>query len=68
MRLHHFTLVAEDPVPILTSVFLPLNTFAHDYHLKKMPTEVGELEAMRVPSLAGVTGFAAQRHRNGALL
>lgn len=33
-----------------------------------MPTEVGELEAMKVPSLAGVTVFTAQRHRNGALL
>lgn len=32
-----------------------------------MLTEVGELEAMRVPSLA-VTGFTEQRHRNGALL
>lgn len=42
-----------------------LYRYAHHFHLKKMPTEVGELEA-RVPSMA--YGFTAQRHRNGVLV
>ncbi|EAN2139678.1 hypothetical protein FNY09_08825 [Salmonella enterica] len=46
-------------------ITLGSSLISHDFHLKKMPTEVGELET-RVPSMA--YGFTAQRHRNGVLV
>ncbi|VAC63446.1 Uncharacterised protein [Enterobacter hormaechei] len=42
MSFNGLPFVIENPITILTSVFLPFNTLSHDFTLKKSPDEPGE--------------------------